>query len=215
MTREEYFANLKSAEDALHYGVGHLQGGHSGRYPYGSGKVIKKGTKSYIYGYDAEHYNDNSSIYISPSNNNKNRKVSVRKIKAKKDLHMMDNKTLRKYAQDIIKDEKMKKLLLKDAETTLKDIKELNKGFEYIFEVGKIDQKEEIKRTKEDIKNIKNNDIDTIMGYMSTNKEIAQKILDMGYDGFIGKTYTNILNNEGLKVGKLKQKNIREEKMFK
>lgn len=45
MKREEYFSNLKSAEDALHYGVGHLKGGHSGRYPYGSGKDGKKKEK--------------------------------------------------------------------------------------------------------------------------------------------------------------------------
>lgn len=32
MTREEYFANLKQAEDALHYGVGKKDGGNTGSY---------------------------------------------------------------------------------------------------------------------------------------------------------------------------------------
>lgn len=37
--RDEVYVGALFSEDYLaHYGVGHLQGGHSGRYPWGSGK---------------------------------------------------------------------------------------------------------------------------------------------------------------------------------
>lgn len=35
------YQGMDSSEFLAHYGVGHLQGGHSGRYPYGSGKKNK------------------------------------------------------------------------------------------------------------------------------------------------------------------------------
>lgn len=38
MSDRVYVGALLSEESLAHYGVGHLQGGHSGRYPWGSGK---------------------------------------------------------------------------------------------------------------------------------------------------------------------------------
>ena len=41
--RDEVYVGALFSEDYLaHYGVGHLQGGHSGRYPWGSGKRPKQ-----------------------------------------------------------------------------------------------------------------------------------------------------------------------------
>lgn len=42
MTREEYYDNLEKTNELYHFGVGHLKGGHSGRFPWGSGDKNKK-----------------------------------------------------------------------------------------------------------------------------------------------------------------------------
>ena len=63
----------------IHYGVGHDKGGHSGRYPWGSGKNPYGGTKN-ITEKDAKKFNNKYSKHFS------NNSVKIEKSKEKKEF---------------------------------------------------------------------------------------------------------------------------------
>lgn len=46
MTDFRDYIGLDLTAYSQHYGVGHLHGGHSGRYPYGSTNNVKGGTST-------------------------------------------------------------------------------------------------------------------------------------------------------------------------
>lgn len=58
MKDEVYVGALFSEDYLAHYGVGHLQGGHSGRYPWGSGERPKQGHPTKIYRRNADKANE-------------------------------------------------------------------------------------------------------------------------------------------------------------
>lgn len=189
MTREEYFANLKSAEDALHYGVGHDKGGHSGRYPYGSGKTIKKSTviKTPYYGYAGGKQpkkiygktfmtvdeKNRKKLEKSLIRNNKNRsdisklmdpyQVRTMSYKAKKDMHLMTADQQVSLFKDILKNKpELKNMMLEDA-------KEWNK-------------KNNIKQTNDLAKNLQSA---LSINQSKTSDIMSKAALNANYDGFM------------------------------
>lgn len=192
MTREEYFANLKSAKDALHYGVGHDKGGHLGRYPYGSGKTIKKGTTIKIpmsrrYGssnetprlrvggmfvpIDEKSYNKSKELKTQENQN----RSTISKIvepydlregsyKTTKDLNLMTPKQQVELFNDIVKkNPSFKTTMLKNART--------------------YNKVHNIKQTNDLTKNLQS--AMSLGVWNTTGSTMIDAVWEAGYDGFM------------------------------
>ena len=77
----------------MHYGVGHDKGGHSGRYPWGSGKNPYGGTKT-INERDAKIFNKAYSSYFTKNSN------LIAQSKEKKEFEYATSQLIKLYANE-------------------------------------------------------------------------------------------------------------------
>ena len=64
---KEFIKYIVCGDELMHYGVGHLDGGHSGRYPWGSGDNPEQRSNSFLKYVDEQRKKGLSiKAYLSP-----------------------------------------------------------------------------------------------------------------------------------------------------
>lgn len=217
----EYAGVDFSQEFLIHYGVGHLQGGHSGRWPWGSGENGKGATHSAKDRYKSAKTNyrtakralrkaketltwtNNNGSSTATDKRNAKRDVT-NKLKAlnKAENELNSKKADYRSAKDNYKEEKKHKRAEKDLDR--KEAKLKNITSEDLDKLSDEELQERINRIK------KEDAYRQSIGQDSLSKQRKDKDIDASYDRHLTKKEEKLVNVSNKEISKMTDKELND-----